>query len=51
MEERICDVPKKINFKKVELKASKMKQERELFCGMGAFQHQIFLFRCGSTLF
>lgn len=27
-----------------------MNQEREMFCGMGAFQHQIFGFGCGSTL-
>lgn len=27
-----------------------MNQEREMFCGMRAFQHQIFGFGCGSTL-
>lgn len=27
-----------------------MNQEREMFCGMGAFQLQIFGFGCGSTL-
>lgn len=27
-----------------------MNQEREMFCGMGAFQHKIFGFGCGSTL-
>lgn len=49
-EEQIYQVPKDINLKKVELEASKMNQEREVFCGMGAFQHQIFGFGCGSTL-